>query len=144
MTRFIDQTNILEFFETPVKVEPMVTPSSNIILKVHWGRIKASKYFFRIPESRKDRKLWEAFKAISAAYRNYLCQQLVVDKLKQDLEVNSKRTVDLGRAIEDQISKIAFSYTSLEDPRIRPEMIINGSEHINKDIRDQILLNCKL
>jgi len=115
-----------------------------VILQVHWGRIKAAKYFFRIEQARKDRKLWESFKAISQAYKSLLCQQLIVDKLKQDLEAATLKSADLSRSIEDQISKCAFTYTSLEDPRIRPELIINGSDNLTKEVRDQILLNCQL
>jgi len=144
VARYIDQSNLLEFFEKPVVDEQPANSKSHVILQVHWGRIKAAKYFFRIEQARKDRKLWESFKAISQAYKSLLCQQLIVDKLKQDLEAATLKSADLSRSIEDQISKCAFTYTSLEDPRIRPELIINGSDNMTKEVRDQILLNCQL
>ena len=65
VARFADPTNLLEFFETHVVEEKPVMPNSSHIIKVHWGRIKAAKYFFELEEARKDRKLWEAFKMIS-------------------------------------------------------------------------------
>ena len=144
VTRFIDQSNILEFFESPVVTEKAVTSSSSLIQQVHWGRHKASKYFFRIQEAKSDRKLWESFKALSTSYRAYLWQQLLVDKMRRELDQATKRTFDLGRTLDDQISKIAFTYTTIENPQVRPEMIIHGSEQVTQEIRDRIMLNCKL
>lgn len=140
----MDQTNLLEFFESAVVEEKPVLPSSSVVLKVHWGRLRAAKYFFRLEEARKDRKLWDSFKAISNHYRNYLCLQLVQEKLRQDLEQATRKAVELSRLIEDQISKCSFTYTCMEDSRIRPEMIIGGSENVTKEVREKILLNCQL
>jgi hypothetical protein len=140
----VDQSNLLEFFECAVTQEQPVTASSSVVLKVHWGRLRAAKYFFRLEEARKDRKLWDSFKVIANHYRNFLCLQLVQEKLKQDLELATKKAVDLGRTIEDQISKCAFTYTCMEDSRIRPEMIIAGSENVTKEVREKIMLNCQL
>jgi hypothetical protein len=144
VARYLDQTNLLEFFEAPVVQEQPVTPSSSLVIRVHWGRLKAAKYFFQLEEARKDRKLWEAFKVIAANYRSYLCLQLVREKLQQDLEAATKKAMDLSFTIEDQISKSACTYTCMQDHSIRPDWIIGGSEHMTKEIRDQIMTNCQL
>ena len=144
VARFVDQTNLLEFFETHVVEEKPVMPNSSHIIKVHWGRIKAAKYFFELEEARKDRKLWEAFKMISSNYRNYLCLNLVREKLQADLEAANRKMQEVGRYIEDQISKAACTYTCMQDHSIRPEMIIGGAETVTKEIRDKITTNCQL
>ena len=78
----IDPTNILEFFESAVKPEPpFVQGKSNMIQAVHQGRVIASKYFFRLEQVRKDRKMWEQLKGLSTNYRAYLCQRMLVDKM---------------------------------------------------------------
>ena len=124
--------------------EKDVTPASSHVIRVHWGRLKAAKYFFQLEEARKDRKLWEAFKVISANYRAYLCLQLAREKAQQDLEAATRKTLDLGRTIEDLISKAACTYTCMQDHSVRPEMIIGGGEHITKELREQIMTNCQL
>ena len=134
---------MLEFFESPVREEPFISAASHIIFKIHWGRLKASKYFFRLPEVRSDRKLWESFRMISATYRSYLCQKLIVEKLKKELEIAVMKTAEIGRTLDDLISKASMSYTSIENPQIRPDLVIN-SESLSKENRDQIAMNCKL
>ena len=124
--------------------EEAAKSTSSLVTKVHWGRLKAAKYFFELEEARKDRKLWEAFKTIAANYRSYLCLQLVREKLQQDLEATVLKAVELGRTIEDQISKSACTYTCMQDHSLRPDMIIGGAESVTKEVRDKIMLNCQL
>jgi hypothetical protein len=124
--------------------EPLNSVNSSPIARVYFGRLKASKYFFRLPDAKRDRKLWDALRNISAMYRAFLGQKLMVDKLTLDLEEANKKTQEIGRQLEDQISKSAFTYSSIENPKLRPDLIINGSEEVGKGARDQILLNCKL
>ena len=144
MARYIDPTNILEFFEAPIQEEQAITHNSHNFIKVHFGRLKASKYFFRLDQAVKDRKLWEAFKAISNNYRTYQCLQIIEENVRMDLQDAIRRKEELGRIIQDQVSKSAFTYTSMEDPQITPDMIIQGSENLTKEVRDKIILNCQL
>ena len=72
--RFIDPTNLMEFFEVPVHHEPALTATSSNISRVHIGRLKASNYFFRINEARKNRKLWESLRLILDNYRMFMSQ----------------------------------------------------------------------
>jgi hypothetical protein len=135
---------LLEFFEAPIIPEMPITKDSSKIVKIHWGRLKASKFFFRIAEVRSDRKLWDSLKAVSSSYRAYQGQKILVDKMQYELEQANIKIVELGRHLDDQISKIAFSYTMIENPRIRPEQIINGSQDVTQEIRDQIMQNCRM
>jgi hypothetical protein len=144
IARFLDQTNLTEFFDSPVIPEPEVSPSSHQISKVHYGRIKASAYFFRLKEARSNKKLWDNLRIISDTYRNYLSQKLSIDVLRKELASSEQKLKDMEINLDDQISKCAFTYTSIENPRIRPEMIINGSESVTKEIRDAIVMRCKM
>ena len=69
---------------------------------------------------------------------------MTLDKLKNELEQANKNTGDLSRSLEDQITKCALTYTNLENPKIKPEMIINCTDGATKEVRDLIILNCKL
>lgn len=134
----------MEFFEAPVHPEPPLSSSSNSISKVYLGRIKASSYFFRVKEARSNRKLWETLRLISDNYRTYMSQTIVVEVIEKDLQDARKKLDQLAHNLDDMVSKCAMTYTSLEDSRIKSDMIIKADKHLPPDIREKLVLNCKL
>ena len=144
IVRFLDPTNLLEFFEAPVTLEPELNQNSTMIQGVHWGRLKASKYFYRLDAARTDKRLWEQVKMLSTNYKSYLSHLMVVEKIQNDLRHITAQTAELERTMEDQVSKIAFTYTTIETPEVRPGMIINDLHTISKEIREKINFNCQL
>lgn len=144
IARYLDQTNLLEFFEAPVRQEPPISNSSTKISALYHGRMKATSYFFRVKEARKNRKLWDQLKNISENYRNYLAQRLSVDVLRKELEEAELRVHRLNSALEQLVSSASFSYSCLENPKLTTEMIIQSSDTVNKEIKDAISLNCRM
>lgn len=145
IVRYIDPTNTMELFEAAVRPEPTYKHgTSNLIQAVHYGRIIASKYFFRLDTVRKDRKMWEHLKSLSTNYRAYLCQRMLVDKMEYEIKIASEKSLEYMRQMEDQISKIAFTYSMVETPAIRPEMIVNNSKDLTDKMRKDIDFNCRL
>jgi hypothetical protein len=140
----VDQSNLLEFFEAPVVPEPHSAINTSIISRVYFGRLKASKYFFRFPEAKKDRKLWDSLRTISNMYRGYLSHKLTMDKLQQELDQGNRKSAELLRQLDDLVSKSAFTYSCIENPRLNPNLIINGADAVTKEARDQIIMNCRL
>jgi hypothetical protein len=135
---------LTEFFENPVLNEPPLNSSSSMISKVYYGRLKASAYFFRLKEAKSNRKLWDSVKAISDTHRNYISHKLAVESLKRELKIAEEKVLEIGDNLDDQISKCAFTYTRIENPAIRPEMIINGSDNVTKEIRESTMMNCRM
>ena len=117
---------------------------NNIVYRTHFGRLKASRYFHRLPEAKKDRKLWEGLHDISNTYRSYQCQRLIIEKLNLELDTAIKKSTELERALETMISQAAFLYTTHEQPSVRAEGIIHGDKDVSPEARGQILMNCKL
>ena len=72
LVRYLDPTNLLEFFESPVEKEKPLDNTATKIQGVHWGRIKASQHFFRLAKAKADRKLWDQIKDLSTCYKAYL------------------------------------------------------------------------
>ena len=134
----------MEFFEVPVYDEPALTSTSIIISRVHLGRINASSYFFRVREARSNRKLWESLRAISDNYMMFMSQGIAVELLEKELEDARSKLNNLTKYLDDLISKCAITYTSLEIPNIKAEMLIHGDKHLPKDVRDKLILNCQL
>lgn len=142
--RFLDPTNLTEFFEEPVRQEPNITSASSKISRVHIGRFKASAYFFRIKSAQSNKQLWEDLRVISDTYRNYQSQSVTLELLRRELRQLEQKKDSLAHQLDDLISKCAFTYTSLENPKIKADMIINSSEAITKEIRDKIALNSQM
>ena len=144
MARVIDPTNLMEFFEAPVAREPNLTNQSHNISRVYFGRIKASQYFFRKPETRGNRKFWDSLRTISDCHRAYLSQILAVEVLKNDLREAEKKTAEVARNLDDLISKSAFTYTMLHNPTAAPDIILKGMDSSSSDIRKEVTMNCKM
>lgn len=144
VARYIDQSNLLEFFESPVVQEDYSNAAKNPISRLYFGRLKASKYFFRIPEAKKDRKLWDNFRGISNQYRVYLAQRLLTDKLRADLDEANTKTTQIGRQLDDLISRAAFTYTGIENPQFRTDLLLQDINACPVETRNQVILNSKL
>src|SRR5579875_3454008 len=112
---------MLQFFESPVIQGDPNTSGNNPIHRTHYGRLKASKFFHRLPEARRDRKLWEQLHAINTAYKSYLCQKLMIEKLNYDIEGAQRKRTDLERTLDNLISQAACIYTTIENPGVRAE-----------------------
>ena len=69
---------------------------------------------------------------------------MIQDKMEYELKLVEKKTHELARSLEDQVSKIALTYTTIEHPEVKPEMVINGSGDVKAEIRDKVLNNCRL
>jgi hypothetical protein len=145
IVRYLDPTNILGFFEAPVRKEdPFVKGQSNVIQGVHHGRIIASQYFFRLESVKKDRKMWENLKNLATNYRAYLSLMMLVDKMNYELNIANNKCNEFLRQMDDQISTIAFTYSMMETPALRSEMIISGSQELTQEMRRDIDFNCRL
>ena len=128
----------------PVHHEPPLTTTSSNISKVHIGRLNASSYFFRINEAKKNRKLWESLRLISDNYRMFMSQSIVVEVLEKDLGDAKEKLRGLSTYLDDLISKCALTYTSIETPSIKADMLIHGDKKMPADVREKLILNCQL
>src|SRR2546423_6992983 len=96
---------MLQFFESPVTQGDPTKAGNNPVHRTHFGRLKASKFFHRLPGSKRDKKLWEQLHAINTAYKGYLCQKLMIEKLKYDMEAAMMKKEDLERQMDNLISQ---------------------------------------
>lgn len=140
----MDPGNILQFFESPVRIGDPAQAGNNPIHRTHFGRLKASKFFHRLEVARKDKKLWGQLHSINASYKGYLCQKLIIEKLNYDMNQAMDRKRELERNLDNLISQAACTYTVIENPSIRAENIISGAANVGPEIRQAINLNSRL
>jgi hypothetical protein len=143
VARYVDVNNILQFFEAPVDQGRPEQAGNNAVHRTHYGRLKASKFFHRLPEARRDKKLWAQLHSINTAYKGYLCQKLMIEKLEYDTQQATQRRVDLERQLDNLISQAACIYTTIETPNVSAENIIHG-DNVSPETRNHIMMNCRL
>ena len=135
VTRYINQTNLLEVFERSVRPEAQLTPESNACSRIYYGRVNASSYLFRTPQVRTNKKLWENFQMISDTYRTLLSYKINTDILMRELEETRAKVILYESTLSEHVTKCAFTYTALENPQIRPEVILSGAEGFIGEMR---------
>ena len=144
VARYIDQTNLLEIFERPVRPEPPLSRESTVCSRIYYCRVNASNYLFRTPPVRQNKKLWENFKTISDTYRTLLSYRINIDVLHKELEETRQKIVMYESTLNEQVTKTAFTYTALENPNIRPELLLGGPETFTGEMREVLNGNIQL
>ena len=135
MARYIDPTNLTEFFEEPVYEEPGITEMSTDISITHFGSVNASSYFFRSKAVKSNKKLWESLRQISDTYRAYMSQKIGLDILKRDLKEADEKYLLTQHYLDDMISKAGFTYSTILDPRHSAQSIITGGADMSTEDR---------
>jgi hypothetical protein len=109
MARYIDRTNLLEFFEQPVENEATPTHHSSAIIKIHFGRLYAGEYLFADKVKRSNKKLWHSLKVLSEAHRMLLSYKMSIALLEHDLTDTKKKVVEQESTLQDLLSKASFA-----------------------------------
>lgn len=136
---------MLQFYESPVVQGDPATAGNNPIQRTHYGRLKASKHFHRFPEAKKDRKLWDQLHVINTTYKGYLCQTLMIEKLNFDLDAATRKRSELERQMDNMIAQAGVQYSTIEAPGLKSFDVINGTgQNVSQEIRNLIMLNCRL
>jgi len=144
VARFIDRTNILEFFEKAAFPEPPLIAQSNDLSKVYHGRVYASEWLFRIEKARKNKKLWDSFALLAERNRTFNSMKVNADILAHEL-ADTRQKIQLYESdLHDMIGKISFTYTAIENPDITPELVIAGGEGLTREMRQQLNTNSQL
>lgn len=143
VARFIDKENLLELFETHITLPPTLSQASPDIMKIYHGRLYASQYFFKKKEAKSNKKLWENLKTISDSYRALCSAKITLEVLEREINDTKDRQVRLAQQLEDQISKTAVSYTTMDNPQLRHEMLIKG-QALPQDLQENLYNNARL
>ena len=144
IARYIDTTNIMEFFEIAVTPPPPLTPESHLIYKINYGRLFACQWLFRLACTKNNKKLWESLKMLSEVHRTLQSHRLNVELLEHELKQTREKVIYYDATLLDLTSKAAFTYTSLENPSIKPELVISGGEQFTPEMRDILNNNARL
>lgn len=144
VARFIDASNIMEFFEAPAGCEPPLSRQSSDISKIYYGRVFASQKFFNQEDAKKNKPLFKALQTLSEKHRTLLSSRVNVEVLVHELEEAKRKTETQERELHDLVGKISFSYTALIDRAITPELVISKSQNLSLEQQDLLHYNQRL
>ena len=138
MARFVDRSNLLEFFELPVEPEPLPTPSSSSIVMIHYGRLFTGEYLFDSDRKKNNKKLWGYLKSLSEAYRNLMGTRMCIETLEYDLQRSKEQLAAENSHLQDILNKAALVYCNLENPAITAEVVLGNSPDFTPVMKTRI------
>ena len=144
IARYIDTSSITEFFDAPVKPEPPLGHQPSQISRIHHGRLAAANWFFREKNIKSNKRIWEAVREISENYRCLVNHRVNIEILEKELAALADKRNCLQMALEDMLSKASITYTSLENPQIKPEMILSAGDSLTPQMRDILTRNARM
>lgn len=144
MARWIDRTNILEFFEESVEPEPALTQNTTPIHRIYRGRLLAAGWLFRNPQVRGNRRLMEELRKIHDMFRLLSSYRVNLEVLNEEVRQTNERVNELSHNLQNQLGVCSVLYTSLENDSIRPELIHSGGERLTNEQRTLLTTNMKM
>ena len=121
-----------------------MTNQASHVSHIYFGRLKASKFFFIPPATKKNRKLWDALRSISDNYRACQSQRLTVEVLEQAVKEAQAKADDQERVLGDMVSTTALSYITLQHPEVSADEIIKGAKEEHPEVKEALQMACKL
>lgn len=144
IARHIDPTSITEFFEVPIRLEPMVNQNSHPIACIYHGRLAAAKWFMQHQQVNSNRRFWESLHSVSNLYRALLNKDLAIECMQKELQEQQQERNIMAGNLEDLISKTSLTYTAILNPALKPDAVIGGSGDVTAGMRQELLRNSKL
>ena len=144
IARYIDRTGRLEFFESsPFPPEPL-NEKSTLTQRIHQGRIYAGQWLFRLDAVKKNKKLFESFQSLAEKHKTLNSCKINCNVLEHEIEETKKKVIILEHEMNDLAGKLAFTYTSIENPDITPDLVIRGGDALTPEMRKRIQLNTQM
>lgn len=144
VARYIDRTNLLEFFDEPVDNEPAPLEHSSMINKIFYGRKYACQFLFDDPRKKQNKKLWHALRVLSETYRMLMGSKIHVEVLEHELAETRRRVLEQEATLQDLLGKAAFAYGAIENPNITADAVITNMASLPEDIRKRLALVSQL
>lgn len=144
VARYIDRTNLLEFFEDSVEFEPAPGDKSSWIVKNAYGRKYASEWLFDEDRKKQNKKLWAALRVLSEGYRMLVGSKMHVTVLEHELAETRRKVLEQESALQDLLGKAAFAYAAIENPKITADAVITNMASLPDDIRARLSMVSQL
>ena len=144
VARYIDRTNLLEFFEEPVEREPAPMHNSSAICKIHYGRQYACEFLFDEQKKKANKKLWHSLRVLAETYRMLMGSKIHVEVLQHDLADTMARVKEQEAALQDLLGKAAFAYAAIDNQNCTADAVITNMNSLTPEIRARLSMVSQL
>jgi hypothetical protein len=144
VARFIDRTNLLEFFESAPFPEPPLDHNSSAISKIYYGRLYAGEWLFKLEAAKRNKKLWDVITEISEKKRMLSSLKVNVEVLEHELVSTREKVLKTDANLHDLIGQVAITYTAMSDPTITAEAVIAGGSAMTETMVKTLNNNAQL
>ena len=138
VARFIDQANVLEFFQFPVVPITRLTREMASCEQIHYCRIFAHENLLQIPGHMTNPNVYGEVINVSEWHRKHIAKRIEAEectvKMNQVVEEERKAQANL----RDHILKAATAVYCLENPNFKPEALINGGQDLKEAERSRL------
>ena len=104
----------------------------------------ATQWLYRLEAVKKNKKLFESFKNMAEMYRGLVSNKIGVRLMEEELRQMRLKNSQAEEYLKDLISKAAFTYTAIENPSCRPDLVISGSPDSTAKMRETLYNNARL
>ena len=138
IARFIDRTNVLEFFQVPVEQITALRPTMPLVDRIHFCRDYAHRQLLVRTGHMQRPGIYGALLAVSEWHRKGLAKQIEADECRiKALDAEREHQVAVS-CLRDHIIKAACAIYGLENPDFRSDTLVNNGEGMNDQDRVRI------
>ena len=138
IARYIDRSNVLEFFQLPVEQITGLRPAMPIVEQIHYCRDFAHRQLLVRTGHMNRPGVYGAILSVSEWHRKTLAKQIEVDETRAKHQEAVREQEVASSNMRDQIIKAACAIYSLENPAFRSEALVNGGEGLNEVDRQRL------
>ena len=138
IARFIDRTNVLEFFQMPVEQITVLRPAMPVVDRIHFCRDLAHRQLLVRTGHMQRPGIYGALLAVSEWHRKGLAKQIEADECRIKAQEAEREHQVAVSSLRDYIIKASCAIYGLENPAFRSEALLNDGEGLNDQDRNRI------
>ena len=138
IARFIDRTNVLEFFQMPVEQITILRPTMALVDRIHFCRDFAHRQLLVRTGHMQRPGIYGALLAVSEWHRKGLAKQIEADECQIRAQEAQREYQVAVSSLRDHIIKASCAIYGLENPAFRSEALVNNGDGMNDEDRNRI------
>ena len=138
VARFIDQANILEFFQYPVVPIEKLTREMAPSEQVHFCRMFAHENLLQIPGHMANQNVYSAVINVSEWHRKHISKRIEAEEcgMRHNQVLAEEKKAEAS--LRDHLMKAATAVYCVENVEFKPEKLINGGNDLKQEERTRL------
>ena len=138
IARYVDQSNVLEFFQLPVNPITHLSPDMPPSEQIHYCRMFAYDHLLVHPGHMKNQLVYNAVIQISEWHRKNMAKRIEAEECDLKLKQVTREQKNAEMSLKDHVLKAATALYCIEKPAFRPDKLINGGQDLEQEDRRRL------